>query len=66
MPFVAVAEGPRRQVRWLFLVAAVLTTAVFPVFWNALASLDGVAIVLLNGRNLILLALLVTLISEGE
>jgi hypothetical protein len=65
MPFLAVLED-RRLARWLFLAAALLTTAVFPVFWSAIAGFDSVAVVLLNVRNLTLLVLLFLLLREGS
>ncbi len=62
-PFVAAIDGPSGRVgRPIFLVASVLTLILYPWGFLALRDLHPSALILLNLRNLALVATLVTLL----
>lgn len=63
IPFFAVLEGPiGRLARPLFALSCFATSLVYPVFFGRLLTLDPGGIILLNARNVLVLALLALLV----
>jgi hypothetical protein len=65
IPFLACLEGRSgERAKWTFLAACLLTLLVYPIFFPSLVRQDLPAILLLNGRNLVLLILFGLLVFD--